>query len=205
MKILVGVHVASDYDAGVNAAQIELNDTAIKHILKLSKKAGKNNTISEYDYSPELGNTELNLEDNDLDKGYTLAYRDLDRLPSGEVKGAKNKRPKVFVFESDARKDCVALNVNDTEFWWDGYFKHTEVKWATSAIPLIFLPNKLIPAPKNKSDQSMTTEQMNALHEKIAAGMNQGLNALEIMDTFNRHITKAQLVRVIMELIERKH
>jgi hypothetical protein len=49
----------------------------------------------------------------------------------------------------------------------------------------------------------MTADQMNAIHEKIAAGINHGLNANEIVDTFQRHITKAQLVRVIWELIDR--
>jgi hypothetical protein len=207
MKLLVRIHVTGDNDNGVNAAEVELNDSAIKHIFQLSKKAGNNNTISEFDYSPELGWTELNLEDNDLDKGYTLAYRDLDRLPSGEVKGTKNKKPKVFVFETDARKDCVMLNVNDTDFWWEGYFKHTDIKWDTSPIPLsfLYLKVKVKSAPKKKSDLNMTAAEMNAIHEKIAAGINQGLNAREIVDTFQRHITKAQLVRVIWELLERSH
>jgi hypothetical protein len=201
MNILVRVLVASDYDAGVNAAKIELNDAAIKHILQLSKKAGKNNTISEFDYSPELGTTDIDLEDNDLDNGSTLSYRDIDKLSDEESQQA------VFGLSEDARKDCVSLNVNDTDFWWDGYLKHSEIKWDTSLIPLSFLPQELNvkPTPKKKSDLNMTTEQINAIHEKIARGINHGLNAREIVDTFQRHITKAQLVRVIWELIERGH
>ena len=49
----------------------------------------------------------------------------------------------------------------------------------------------------------MTVEQMNAIHEKIAQGANHGLNAHEIEATFNRHVTKAQLIRCIVELIQR--
>jgi hypothetical protein len=199
MKLLVKVRIANDYDDDVNAALIELNDAAIRSIFKLSRKAGKHSTISNYDYSPELGNTDLNLEDNDLNEGTTLAYRNLDKLLLKELK------LEAFKINPDARKDGVSINVNDIDFWWEGYFKHTSIKWETSMIPLSFLPQKLNvkSTPKKKSDLNMTADQMNAIHEKIAAGINHGLNANEIVDTFNRHITKAQLVRVIWELIDR--
>lgn len=192
-NILVRVH---NDGLNVNAAKIELN---VLNIFQLSRKAGKNNTISEWDYSPELGTTEINLEDNTLNKGYTLPYRNLNKLPKSESKLV------AFTLEKDARIDCPQLFVNDTDFWWEGYFKHTNTKWDTSMIPLTFLKKKLNRKPKNqKSDLNMTPEQMNAIHEKIACGMNHGLNAHEIVDTFNRHITKAQLVRVIVEHIYRE-
>ena len=94
-----------------------------------------------------------------------------------------------------------------TDFWWEGYFKHTSVSWETSQIPLSFLPQSLNvkPTPKKKSDLNMTAEQMNAIHNKIASGMNHGLNAREIVDTLNKDTTKAQLVRCIWELIERSN
>jgi hypothetical protein len=49
----------------------------------------------------------------------------------------------------------------------------------------------------------MTTAEMNAIHEKIAQGIAHGLNAREIDRTFQRHVTKAQLIRCMIELIER--
>ena len=199
-KILVRVHIPGDADYNVNAAQIELSDKDIKRIFQLSKKAGFRDTVNTYDYSPELGWTELNLEDNDLNKGTTLSYRNIDKLPKKE-----SKEPRVFVYETDARKDCVQLYVNDTDFWWEGHFKHTNNTWSTSPIPLTFLPKIVTSSQNQKSDLNMTPEQMNAIHEKIASGINHGLNAREIVTTFNRHITKAQLVRVIWELMERKH
>ena len=196
-NILVRVH---NDGLNVNAAKVELNDKDVLNIFQLSRIAGKNNTISDlWDYSPELGTTEINLEEYTLNKGYTLPYRNLNKLPKSESKLI------AFTPEKDARIDCPQLYVNDTDFWWEGYFKHTNIKWDTSMIPLTFLKEKLNRKPKKqKSDLFQTPEQMNAIHKKIAAGMNHGLNAQEIVDTFNRHITKAQLVRVIMEHIDRE-
>lgn len=60
MDILVGVHVRSDWPNGINAALVSLDDRAIKNIIALSKKAGKHQTVTEYDGTPDLG--ESNVE-----------------------------------------------------------------------------------------------------------------------------------------------
>jgi hypothetical protein len=195
MNLLTGVHIQGDYNPGINAARICLEDERIKGILKISKQARQGQIITAFDSTPDLGTSELDLEDQQV--------LDFDKLGKEDVGG-----PCQTVFKdcpNEGRSEIVQLNVDKTSFWWEGVFKHTDVRWETRLIPISLLPQQATPAPKKKSDQTMTTEQMNALHEKIASGINHGLNAIEIVDTFQRRVTKAQLVRVIMELMERNH
>lgn len=191
MDILVGVHIAGDYNPGINAAKISLDDSRIKEIYKLSRRAKRGEIITTYDSTPDLGTSDLDLEDQQV--------KDIAKLSEEESQQA------VFgALPSEGRSELITLHVDGTDFWWEGVFKHTDVHWETRTISLSLLP-EIKATPKKKSDLDMTPEQMNAIHEKISAGINSGLNAQEIVDTFNRHITKAQLVRVIWELLERSH
>ena len=102
----------------------------------------------------------------------------------------------------------VELHVDKTDFYFEGVFKHTDTHWETRLIPLTFLiPNINLATKKKhnlkKPDLDMTVKQMNFIHEKIAQGANHGLNAHEIEATFNRHVTKAQFIHCIVELIQR--
>lgn len=187
MDILVGVHVGANWPNNVNCAKISLDDAAIKNILRLAKKAGENRTII-YDHTPELGWTEL-----DMDTADDTSYRNFQEAE--------------FVL-MDQRSDVVELHVDGTDFWWEGLFKHTDTHWETRMIPLSFLPQPKVESGKKLQDLQLldvelTAEGMNAIHNKIATGMAQGLNAREIDATFQRHVTKAQLIRCIVELIER--
>jgi len=217
MDILVGVHIAGDWDPGINAAKISLDDASIKRILKLSRRVRTGEILTAFDSTPELGTSDLNL---DCDNG--SQYRDIAKLSDEETQQA--------VFEArvnEGRSEIVTLYVDGTDFWWGGVFKHTNVPWETRMIPLSFLPvtKAQIKALQNASpfeadrtgylsgmlqsgslpDLNMTAEEMNAIHEKIAQGMSHGLNAREIDRTFQRHVTKAQLIRLLMEHIERNH
>jgi hypothetical protein len=189
MIILVGLHIGSDWnDAGINSALITLDNKAIKHILKLAKRAKDGQTVLEYDYTPELGTSQVDLQNES-------SYRDVAVLSAmmgdNEVFTSKQSDDN----DDPIRTECVQLHVDKTDFWWEGLFKHTDVHWETRMIPLSFLPQDLKPVEKD----------MNAIHEKIAAGMNSGLNAREIEATFHRHVTKAQLIRCLCELIERRY
>jgi hypothetical protein len=194
MNILVEIYIGSEWnDAGVNCAKVSLRDSDIKRIFQLSKKAGKFQTIQEYDCSPELGTTEI-----DCLGEVGSHYLDMASLKGDPENG-------IFTHK-DSRIDCVQLHVDRTSFWWEGCFKHTDVRWSTRIIPLTFLPKGKKRAKATTAKPApMTTEQMNAIHEKIARGYSHGLNASEIEKTFQRHVTKAQLIRCIIELIERSH
>jgi hypothetical protein len=196
MDILVGVHVQTDWNPGINAAKISLDDAAIEHILRAAKASARDGLKrSTYDSTPELGTSDLDLE--------VFPYRDIAKLTDEDTQQL------VFTeLPEEGRSEIVELHMDGTDFWWEGVFKFTDVHWNTRMIPLSFLPKPAkIESGLNVSlpDLNMTAEEMNAIHEKIAQGMNSGLNAREIDRTFNRHVTKAQLIRLLMEHIERNH
>lgn len=196
MDLVVGVHVSGDADFGINAAKISLDDSRIKDILKMAKRARRPGEIlTAYDCTPDLGTSDLDLENDPI--------RNLTELTAEESQQA------VFGLSDEGRSELVMIHIDGKEFWWEGVFKHTDIRWETRMIPMSLLPQ---PVKKSgartttpKSDLNMTPEQMNLIHEKIARGINSGLNAREIEKTFNRHVTKAQLIRCLMELIERTH
>jgi len=191
MDILVGIHCGSDFNEGVEAAKISLDETLINRIHILSRRAGRG-IVSEFCNVPELGTSDLDLENS--------PPMDMSKIKANENIG------KIFEAKDDVRSEVVELKVDKTDFWWEGVFKHTDIHWETRMIPLSILPPQ---AKKVESgdlpDLNMTAQKMNDIHVKIAAGMNHGLNAREIDRTFQRHVTKAQLIRVIMELLERDH
>jgi hypothetical protein len=220
MDILVGVHIAGDYNPGINAAKISLDDKAIKHILRASKASAKDGlNRSTFDNSPELGTSDLDLESDSGNQ-----YRDIAKLTD-----EKSQQALFGALPSEGQSEIVELHMDGTDFWWEGVFKHTDVHWETRMIPLSFLPQPItkkhiaalqdaMPFEADRTgylsgmvqsgslpDLNMTAEEMNAIHEKIASGMSHGLNAREIDRTFQRHVTKAQLIRLLMEHIERNH
>ena len=206
MNILVQVHVNNDFDdSGIQCAKISLDEAGIKKIFRLAKKAGKDHTIQEFDYTPDFGTSELDLDNME---GH---YWDADILEEDYASAGVTTLAnlKIFTQLEDVRIDVAQLNVDQHDFWWEGVFKHTDIRWTTNLIPLDFLPQDLrqsgSKATTPAADLNMTAEQMNALHEKIASGMSHGLNAREIVTSFNKHVTMAQLVRVIMEHIDREH
>ena len=193
MKIISALHVDNDF-VNLNAALLDLDDKVINHIFQLSLKAKEGQTLSEFFNIPVLGTSDLFDEDDGV-------YFDMDKLTSAQKK--------LNVFKEgapeDTRSDVVELHVDKHDFYFEGIFKGTNTHWETRSIPLTFLTPNIVPtpAPKKKPDLNMTPVQMNAIHEKIAQGINHGLNAREIEATFNRHVTKAQLIQCIVELIQR--
>lgn len=193
MDLLVGVHIQGDYNPGITAAKISLDESRIKDILKMARRARRpGEVLSAYDSTPDLGTSDLDLEDQQV--------RDIARLTEEESQQA------VFgAAVNEGRSELVMLYIDGTDFWWEGVFKHTDVRWETRMIPLSLLPQPAKIQSGSLPDLEMTAEEMNAIHEKIARGIASGLNAREIDRTFNRHVTKAQLIRCMIELIERDH
>ena len=46
---------------------------------------------------------------------------------------------KVALKEFDGRMECHTLNVTDSDFFWSGYYKHTDVRWETDTVLLTVL------------------------------------------------------------------
>ena len=42
---------------------------------------------------------------------------------------------KVSLKEFEGRMECNTLNVTDSDFFWSGYYKHTDVRWETDTVP----------------------------------------------------------------------
>jgi hypothetical protein len=199
MDILVGIHIGSDWnDGGFNCAKLSLDDKAIKHIFRLARQAKKGQTITQFDYTPELGTTELDLERD-------FQYRDLAKLSEAESQQTVFTAPADD--SSDApRIDVSELHVDNDDFRFEGRFKGTDVVWETRMIPLSFLPQELRPAARQvqsgrKEYKPMIPAETNALTERIAQGIAHGLNAREIVSSFNRHVTLEQLVLCIHDLL----
>ena len=43
---------------------------------------------------------------------------------------------KVALKEFEGRMECSTLNVTDDDFFWSGYYKHTDVRWETDTVRL---------------------------------------------------------------------
>ena len=204
MKILVQVYIEGDFITKIDSALIDLNDAAIKNIFKQSRKVKSGQTFVEWDGTPELGKSEIwnnndTNEELDITTTYDANYYNYDRLPK-----VFNGQPTFEEITEDS-VDTVELNVDSTDFWWSGVFKHTTCRWETRMIPIKFLPQELgARTTTPKAVQAITTAQLNAVHKAIEAGMEKGLNAREIESTLLKIATKAQLVTVIIELLERK-
>ena len=46
---------------------------------------------------------------------------------------------KVRLKEFEGRMECNTLNVTDSDFFWSGYYKHTDVRWETDTVLLVVL------------------------------------------------------------------
>ena len=46
---------------------------------------------------------------------------------------------KVKLKEFEGRMECNTLNVTDDDFFWSGYYKHTDVRWETDTVRLAVL------------------------------------------------------------------
>lgn len=41
---------------------------------------------------------------------------------------------KVAMKDFEGRMECSTLNVTDSDFFWSGYYKHTDVRWETDTV-----------------------------------------------------------------------
>jgi hypothetical protein len=48
-------------------------------------------------------------------------------------------KPLFIPVDTQAKLDCVMLRVTHEEVKWEGYIRHTDVRWETAAIPLSIL------------------------------------------------------------------
>jgi len=127
MELLVGVHVQGDWNPGIDAAQISLYDKLIQNIQELAKRARPGEIISAFESSPNLGTSDLDLENQQVIVLEELSEEESQQAVFGELM-------------DEGRSEICELHVDKTDFWWSGVFKHTDVHWETRIIPLSILP-----------------------------------------------------------------
>jgi hypothetical protein len=52
---------------------------------------------------------------------------------------AKPDNGKVALKEFEGRMECNTLNVTDSDFFWSGFYKHTDIRWETDTVLLAVL------------------------------------------------------------------
>lgn len=113
--LIIPVHDSSEFFTdNADYAVIDLDATTIERIKKLSVvvKQMKAYRISEFNYVCNFMTADWDAEPD-----------------NGKV------RLKEFV----GRMECNTLNVTDSDFFWSGLYKHTDIRWETDTVPLAVL------------------------------------------------------------------
>ncbi|MDD2735247.1 MAG: hypothetical protein PHF56_15020 [Desulfuromonadaceae bacterium] len=111
-RLIIPVHDNSEFFSdNADYAIIDLDAATIERIKKLSVvvKQMKAYRISEFNYVCNFMTADWDAEPD-----------------NGKV------RLKEFV----GRIECNTLNVTDSDFFWSGLYKHTDIRWETDTVPL---------------------------------------------------------------------
>ena len=114
-RLIIPVHDNSEFFSdNADYAIIDLDAATIERIKTLSAavRALKVYKVSEFD--------------NDCD----FMTADWDAEPDNG---------KVALKEFEGRMECNTLNVTDDDFFWSGYYKHSDIRWETDTIRLAVL------------------------------------------------------------------
>ena len=114
-RLIIPVHDNSEFFSdNADYAIIDLDAATIERIKALSAavRAMKVYKVSEFD--------------NDCD----FMTADWDAEPDNG---------KVALKEFEGRMECNTLNVTDDDFFWSGYYKHSDIRWETDTIRLAVL------------------------------------------------------------------
>lgn len=109
-KLIIPVHDSSEFfSENADYAVIELDAALIERIRKLAVvvKQMKAYKISEFNCTCDF---------------MTAAW------------DAEPDNGKVALKEFEGRMECSTLNVTDSDFFWSGYYKHTDVRWETDTV-----------------------------------------------------------------------
>lgn len=114
-RLIIPVHDNSEFFSdNADYAVIDLDATLIERIKKLAVvvRQMKAYKISEFNHACDF------------------MVADWDAEPDNG---------KVALKEFEGRMECNTLNVTDSDFFWSGYYKHTDVRWETDTVLLVVL------------------------------------------------------------------
>lgn len=114
-RLIIPVHDNSEFFSdNADYAVIDLDATLIERIKKLAVvvRQMKAYKISEFNHACDF------------------MVADWDAEPDNG---------KVALKGFEGRMECNTLNVTDSDFFWSGYYKHTDVRWETDTVLLVVL------------------------------------------------------------------
>ena len=127
---ILNVHLEDEYASSedesgntLNLAKIELSSAQIERIKHLSElvKENKLYCVKQFDYTPE----------------YFYEIKGSDSAEETPFYDPQNAEETI---EWQGRVECICLKVTSDSFQWDGYIKHTNIRWATDSVQIEDLP-----------------------------------------------------------------
>jgi len=115
MKKILKVRISNEFAEGPEVAVVEIDDHLRSRVWQLASAVKSLNVYAIREFN---GYPEFFMQDHEHEESV---------IP----------RPPEDGFEEMAcRVECVTLNVTDSDFYWTGYVKHTDVRFETDSIPL---------------------------------------------------------------------
>lgn len=181
IDLLVKVYIPDEWCDEANCARVVLTERLVRQIFILHRKAGKKDTAKTYECSPELGNSEV-----DLEKCYYRNMSDFSSMMGNSV-----------VFVKNSRVDYIELNVDSSHFWWSGRFKFSDTYWETGPIPLDFIPEEMKPKVRPKKYTQLSDQQLQEIMAIARSGAVSTDRGSEV-----KKFTKDQLYQAIKKILK---
>jgi len=111
-EMILDVSIYNEYATGPEVAVVQIDDELAARIVKLAEAVRQLGVykLSMFDYTPDYFVRDHESEDEN-------AYEE----PEDPY---------------DCRVECVTLNVTDSDFFWSGILKHTDIRFETDSVPL---------------------------------------------------------------------
>ena len=112
LEKILDVSIYNEYATGPEVAVIQIGNELATRILRLAEAVKQLGVykVSLFDYTPEYFVRDHESEDEN-------AYKEPDD-------------------PCECRVECVTLNVTDSDFFWSGILKHTDIRFETDSVPL---------------------------------------------------------------------
>lgn len=112
LEMVLDVSIYNEYATGPEVAVVQIGDELAARIFKLAEAVKELGVykVSLFDYTPDYYVRDHESEEED-------AYKEPDD-------------------PYECRVECVTLNVTDSDFFWSGILKHTNIRFETDSVPL---------------------------------------------------------------------
>jgi len=133
LEMVLDVSIYNEYATGPEVAVVQIGDELAARIFKLAEAVRQLGVykVSLFDYTPDY------------------FVRDHESDDEGAYKEPEDPY--------ECHVECVTLNVTDSDFFWSGILKHTDIRFETDSIPLTDLIRagfSITPADCGKEGQS---------------------------------------------------